>query len=104
MVKVRIEMDEGWYWYPKFVTRSTEETDEVCAEFPDNLEMQAFIRQKETPSMEISTELLKEYETVRDAHTALMYKFEALYRKQEGLFMSEQRIEEMPEHRMLNEN
>lgn len=101
MVKVRIEMDEGWYWYPKFVTQTPEETEEICAEFKHDPDMQTFIRRKETPSMEIPAELLKEYESARDAYHSIQRKFEVLYRKQEGHSLRAEQAEILPEHRML---
>lgn len=66
MIKVYIEMDEGWRWWP--VT----EDDPAREYFSKPM------------TMEVSEELLAEYKTAYDAYRAVQMKLEALFRAQEG--------------------
>ena len=78
-VKVFIEMDEGWSWWPV-----ASGSDNFFGDVP--------------PTLEISDELLEEFKSVESRWYDLQAKLEQLYRIQEGLEPFNMPI---PEHKVL---
>ena len=75
MVKVRIDMDEGWYW---------------------SVATKAGWRFDRTETMEVDEELVNEYNALSEQWYKLQDRLEQLYRAQEGLKPWVQ--PEIPEH------
>lgn len=68
MPKIRVEMDEGFHWFP------LERDSAVLHLLPNK-----FV------TLEVSDELLKEYAVAANAFNDIQDKLEQLYRVQEGL-------------------
>ena len=83
MVKIYVEMDEGWRWWP--VT----EQDEMRQYWSKPM------------SMEVPDELVTEYKTAYEAYWTVQEKLEALYRVQQGYTPHPNQV--VPEHTMLKE-
>jgi hypothetical protein len=83
MVKVYIEMDQGWDWWP------------VTEQDP----MRPWMKPM---SMEIPDALLQEYHTTFKAFQAVQEKLETLYRIQEKLKPHPNQV--VPKHKLLKEN
>jgi hypothetical protein len=83
MVKVYIEIDEGWRWWP--VT----EQDPVHQYGPKSM------------SMEVPQELLTEYNIANTLYQNVQEKLEALYRVQEGMNPHPNQV--VPEYTLLKE-
>lgn len=84
-IKVRIDMDEGWMWWPIVKFPDAEHLEEHLKELGDDEDLKEFVRKKETPSMEVPPELLAEYLEASQRYFAINKKLEQLYRIQEGL-------------------
>jgi hypothetical protein len=84
MVKVYIDMDQGFCWWPVL------EDDPIHAMW------------KREMTMEVSAELLAEHKIAYEAYQAMQEKLEALYRIQNGYEPHPSQV--APEYKLLKEN
>jgi hypothetical protein len=78
-VKIRVDMEEGWQWWPVTEVRQAEYEDAMGFE-------EALRRQLRKPmTLEVDEELVQRYQAVYKAHRELQEALENLYRIQEGL-------------------
>jgi hypothetical protein len=80
-----MDMDEGWMWWPVTKFETDEELMAHLEQLGDQQDLIDFVRKRETPSMEIPSSLIAEYEEVRAKYRSVMERFEQLYRIQEGM-------------------
>jgi hypothetical protein len=81
MVKVFIDMDQGFRWWPVM------EDDPIHAYWHRDM------------TLEITNELMAEYKTAYEAYQAVQEKLEALYRIQNGYEPHPSQV--APEHKLL---
>jgi len=74
-VKVRIEMDQMFHWWPLNADQMAERYEMVGMPVP----------LRRSPTLEVDAELFNEYEAMRSKYYELQEKLEQLYRVQEGL-------------------
>jgi hypothetical protein len=79
MTKVRIEMDEGWRWWP--ITEAMRDAYETAMGFEPDLARQ--LRQPMT--LDVDQDLIDRYTTAYVAYRELQDQLEQLYRVQQGI-------------------
>jgi hypothetical protein len=79
MIKIRIEMDEGWVWWP--VTETQRAEYEKAMGFDAALSLAT----RRPLTMEVDQDFITRYEAVYAAYREMRGALEQLYRVQEGL-------------------
>jgi hypothetical protein len=85
MAQIRMDMDEGWMWYPVTEFETGEVLEAHLKELEGNPDLAEFIKRKNTPALEISDALMTAYREASAKYFRIMDIFEGLYRQQEGL-------------------
>jgi hypothetical protein len=93
-VKIRVDMEEGWQWWP--VTEVQRATYEDAMGFDEALRRQL----RRPMTLEVDQELVDRYEAAYKALQPIKEALEQLYRVQEGLVPWESTA--VPEHTILN--
>lgn len=93
MTQVRIEMDEGWRWWPDTVPAQTAMEDAMGL----SDETRRILRRPMT--LDVPDEMLARYKRVYAEYRQLQTELEQLYRVQEGLTPWDS--DPVPEHKVL---